>query len=228
MKWSWAVLSIPIDPSTVKKNIMFSGIISTIGKIAVLHSLDGGDREIGIDCAWPAADIGTGDSISVSGICLSVTRITARGDGCRFFVTASLETLSRTTLADRACGDSINLEQALRLGDRLDGHMVFGHIDAPAIAEACRAEGRGLSLSCRVPKNLLPLIVPRGSIALDGVALTVTAIDTPSPSDCLFSVHIIEWTRHHTTLGALEIGQKMNFEADMIARVVTHATKKYT
>ncbi|MQA66971.1 MAG: riboflavin synthase [Alphaproteobacteria bacterium] len=196
---------------------MFTGIITDIG--TVRRVTPGADTRIEIVCSYDVATIPLGASIACSGPCLTV--IETGRDGARgwFAVEASPETLKRTTIGAWAAGTRVNLERALRVGDELGGHMVSGHVDG--IAEVVRREtvgegdGGSARFTIRAPANLARFIAEKGSVALGGVSLTVNEVDG---SD--FAVNVIPHTLAQTTLGAAQVGTRLNLEVDPIARYV--------
>ena len=188
---------------------MFTGLIATIGLIDRVHSTDAG-REFRIHC--DDRDLAAGESIAVNGACLTVREF---GDGW-FTVAAVVTTLDRTTITEWTVGMRVNLERALRVGDRLGGHLVQGHVDGVADVTAVtnRDDARLIDLS--LPPELMPLMVPHGSITVDGVSLTVNAL---LPDQCV-QLSVIAYTLDHTTLGALKAGDHVHVEADVIAKHV--------
>jgi riboflavin synthase len=190
---------------------MFTGIVQGIGTVAALMPR-AGDVELLIDAGRVAlGDVALGDSIAVSGACLTVTRI----DGTRFAADVSNETLARTTLGRLATGHQVNLEKALRAGDALGGHYVTGHVDGLAQLVSARGDGRSLRLSFEVPAQLARYVASKGSVTLAGVSLTVNEVDGRR-----FGVNLIPRTSAVTTLGALVVGDDANLEIDIIARYV--------
>ena len=188
---------------------MFTGIITGIGHI---HSIvDAGDRTFRIGCDWDCSQIDIGASIACSGVCLTVV---AR-DTNSFDVTASAETLAVTTAGNWSVGDQINLERALKLGDELGGHIVSGHIDGLAEIKSIENCGDSHIVWLQAPSAFVRFIAAKGSVALDGVSLTVNAVD-----GCLFSINIIPHTWSVTGWAGAVVGQKMNMEIDMLARYV--------
>jgi riboflavin synthase len=159
----------------------------------------------------PAGELAVGESICHDGACLTVTEL-AQGT---FVVLAGAETLARTTLGGLRAGRRVNLERALRVGDRLGGHWVTGHVDGTGELASRRDQGANLVLGVRAAPALLRLVVEKGSIAVAGVSLTVNAVDAEG-----FQVAIIPHTREHTTLGALAVGERVNLEADLLAKHV--------
>jgi riboflavin synthase len=188
---------------------MFTGIITGIGRVEAV--VDRGDRILRIACDCDCASIDLGASIACSGICLTVID---RQDGW-FEVAASAETMAVTTLGDWRVGHQINLERALRLGDELGGHIVSGHVDGLALIVAVTPQGGSHEVWLEVPPALARFVAPKGSVALDGVSLTVNGVDGNR-----FSVNIIEHTWAVTCWGAMSVGVKMNMEIDMLARYV--------
>jgi riboflavin synthase len=188
---------------------MFTGIVDDVGTIDRVASTDAG-RELGVRCRYD--DLSDGESIALNGVCLTV-----RDRRPGFFTCAAIgQTRDLTTIGGWDVGRRVNLERALRPTDRLGGHIVQGHVDA--VARVTRAEGEGDSLliDLAVPAPLSELMVERGSIAVDGVSLTIHAL----PASDIVRVFIIEYTRAHTTLGSLRSGDCVNVEADVIAKYV--------
>jgi riboflavin synthase len=190
---------------------MFTGIVQGIGTVAALTPR-AGDVELVIDAGGVGlGDVAVGDSIAVSGACLTATRL----DGTRFAADVSNETLAKTTLGRLAPGARVNLEKALRAGDALGGHYVTGHVDGLARLVDAHDDGRSLRLTFEVPASLARYVAPKGSVTLAGVSLTVNEVE-----DARFGVNLIPHTREITTLGALVAGDAVNFEIDTIARYV--------
>ena len=169
----------------------------------------GRDRRYEIDTAWDTATIDLGASISHAGCCLTVTE---KGPGW-FAVEVSNETLSKTNLGDWGEGRRVNLERAAKLGDELGGHIVSGHVDGLGRVVAIEPEGGSHRVHIEAPAPLHRYIAPKGSITVDGVSLTVNAVEGPR-----FEVNIIPHTWEATTLGALKPGDAVNLEIDMLAR----------
>ena len=189
---------------------MFTGIISAIGRIDDIQKL--GDWRLKITAPWECAKINLGASIACSGVCLTVVE----SDADWFAVEVSTESLSRTTIGTWQVGTQINLERALRLGDELGGHIVSGHVDGLAIIDQKTRSGDSHELKISVPESLSKFIAEKGSVTLDGISLTVNAIEGSR-----FGVNIIDHTWGHTTLGHATIGQQLNLEIDMLARYVS-------
>jgi riboflavin synthase len=157
-----------------------------------------------------------GDSIAINGVCLTAVEA---GHVLKFDVVP--ETLSRTNLGELVSGDSVNLEASLRVGDELGGHLVYGHVDATTVVLGKQSEGSGYRIWCVTPPTYDALIAEKGSVALDGVSLTVASV-----SEGEFAVALIPETLKRTTLGRKDSGSVLNFEADPIARYVAHALGK--
>jgi len=189
---------------------VFTGIIQTVGRLEERRPSGSGAR---LTIATPRQLPGlvVGESVAVNGACLTVTSLAAK----RFAVDVSPETLRRTTLGGIAGGTRINLERALRLGDRLGGHLVQGHVDGVGRLAAIRSEGDWRAYRFQVPAALAPYIVRKGSIAVDGVSLTVAAC-----GDASFTVALIPHTLAQTTLGDRRPGDRVNLEADVMLKQV--------
>ena len=188
---------------------MFTGLITDVGTIDRVQSTDAG-REFRIRTSY--RNLAAGESIAVGGACLTVREF---GDGW-FTVAAVLTTLGRTTLADWEPGRRVNLERALAAGDRLGGHMVQGHVDAVGEVVAVERIADALLINLAIPPQLAPLVVLHGSIAVDGVSLTVNAI----PNEHTVQLSLIDFTLKATTLGALRVGHRVQVESDVIGKYV--------
>ncbi len=186
---------------------MFTGIITDLGRLRRLEQ--GGDRRLEIETSYDTGSIAIGASIACSGVCLTVV---ATGDAW-FAVDVSKETLSRTTVDRWRPGTAINLERPLRLGDELGGHLVLGHVDGLAEVVDRRVEGDSLRFVLAAPSALSRFIAAKGSVALDGVSLTVNEVEGDR-----FGINIIPHTAAATTFGSLQVGQQVNLEIDMMAR----------
>ncbi|WP_340118083.1 riboflavin synthase [Pelagibius sp. 7325] len=196
---------------------MFTGIITDLGAVkAVERSASGqGDSRFVFATGYDTMAIPAGASIACSGACLTlVDKGTDAGQGW-FAADVSAETLSRTTLGDWAPGTPVNFERPLKLGDELGGHMVSGHVDGVGVIRARRPEQGSLRLSIEAPADLAKFIASKGSVALDGVSLTVNEVDGR-----VFEVNIIPHTAAVTTLGGKQPGDRVNLEIDMLARYV--------
>lgn len=188
---------------------MFTGIIKGVGRVAELQPV-GGDTRIVIDTGdIELGPVALGDSIAVSGVCLTATEV---GDN-RFAADVSQETLSLTTLGALAPGSQVNLEGALRAGEPLGGHLVSGHVDGFGVLEAREADARSWRLMFCVPAHLRRFFAPKGSVCVDGISLTVNEVHGTR-----FGVNIVPHTMRHTTLVERAIGDRVNLEIDVIAR----------
>lgn len=199
---------------------MFTGIVTALGTVREVQPIGGGHDmrvSIGVAPAYlaePAAVLGA--SICCSGVCLTVVRLGSD----EFAVDASAETLARTTLGGWRPGSRVNLERSLRVGDELGGHIVAGHIDAVAEVLEANPENASVRWRFRVPDGLARHVASKGSVALDGVSLTVNEVGPDS-----FGVNIIPHTAAHTTFGTLQPGDRVNFEVDTLARYVARLTE---
>jgi riboflavin synthase len=187
---------------------MFTGIITDIGQVRAIKDTNR-DRRFEITTAYDLATIDIGASIAHSGCCLTVVE---KGDDW-FAVEVSAESLSLTTLSQWSVGGRINLERATKVGDELGGHIVSGHVDGLGEVLSVRLEGGSHRLEIRAPKPLHRYIAQKGSIAMEGVSLTVNAVH-----DDVFGVNIIPHTWDVTTLGQIVVGSRVNLEIDMLAR----------
>jgi riboflavin synthase len=194
---------------------MFTGIITDVGEVRAIER--GGDTTIRIGTRLDSATLPIGASVACSGVCLTVVEKGADW----FAVQASAETLSRTTLAGWRVGTRVNLERALRLGDELGGHIVSGHVDGVARILGRRDEGDSVRFAIEAPASLSRAIAPKGSVALDGVSLTVNEV-----SGTRFGINIIPHTQRETTFGAAREGDELNLEIDMLARYVARLLGK--
>ncbi len=194
---------------------MFTGIIADRGRVRAIASK--GDVRIEIETGLDLSDLAMGASIACSGVCLSVVE---KGKGW-FAVKASAETLAHTTLGDWREGTAVNLERAVRLGDEMGGHLVSGHIDGTAEVLAREPEAESLCFRFKRPPDLARFLAPKGSVALDGVSLTVNEVDGIN-----FGVNIIPLTRQMTTFGSLEAGARVNLEIDQLARYLARLLEK--
>jgi len=191
---------------------MFTGIIESIGFISQARTVPAGRRlSIQVPSEW--TDVAPGASIAVNGTCLTVA---ARGTATLEFDVVT-ETLDRTTLGESAPGDRVNLERSLRIGDRLDGHFVQGHIEGTAIITRILSSPREWVVWLTAPESLRSCIVPKGGVALEGVSLTIADV-----RDGEFSVALIPTTLQRTTWDQRRIGDRVNIETDIITRTVVH------
>ncbi|HET6826042.1 MAG TPA: riboflavin synthase [Amnibacterium sp.] len=194
---------------------MFTGIIEERGRVLGWETTPDGGARLTVSAPLAASDAARGDSIAVSGVCLTVV---AFGDD-RFTADVMGQTLAVTAIADLSPGDDVNLERAAKVGDRLGGHIVQGHIDGTATVLDVRDEGSWRVLRFRLPDDLAPLVVDKGSIAVAGVSLTVSAVGRDDAGHW-FEVSLIPETLEATTLGAIGIGGRVNLETDVLARHV--------
>ncbi|MGE4048259.1 MAG: riboflavin synthase [Acetobacteraceae bacterium] len=192
---------------------MFTGIITALGTIRSITPIgEGKDMRLVISAPWPDVDtIAIGASIACSGCCLTVVELGPDW----FAVDASAETLSRTTMGRWKVGSRINLERSLRVGDELGGHIVSGHVDGVGTAQSATPENASTRWTFRVPPDLARFIAEKGSVAVDGVSLTVNAVQNDT-----FGVNIIPHTASVTGFGTLAAGDAVNIEIDMLARYV--------
>ena len=192
---------------------MFTGIVTDIGEIRAVAEQAEGLRRLSIGCRYDLDGIAIGASIACSGACLTVVRTAVAGNVPTFEVDAAAETLRVTTAGGWTAGARINLERSLRIGDELGGHLVSGHVDG--LAELVgREDTAGMAcLTFRAPAPLMRFIAAKGSVALDGVSLTVNTVD-----DDTFSVLAIPHTLAVTTLGERRLGDFLNLEVDQMAR----------
>ncbi len=189
---------------------MFTGIIEAVGEV---KGIRGNEKGISLQISIPESfdDIKIGDSISVNGVCLTAKVI----NGGTFSADVSAETISKTTLGRLKAGERVNLERALRLSDRLGGHVVTGHIDGIARLREKKAEGESVRLYFSLDKELLRYVINKGSIAIDGISLTVNEV-----GDGGFSVNIIPHTAKNTTILDKKAGDEVNIEVDIIGKYV--------
>jgi len=188
---------------------LFSGIVQDLGRVSA-REVRGGDLRLTIECPrLELSRLQVGDSICVQGCCLTAIALQGRS----FAADLSRETLALTTLGELTPGAAVNLEPALRAGDPLGGHLVSGHVDGVAQVLEVSGDARSLRLTIEVPPPLARYLAPKGSVAVDGVSLTINAVQQAS-----FGVNIIPHTRSSTTLGALRVGARVNLEVDQVAR----------
>jgi riboflavin synthase len=196
---------------------MFTGIVQDVGRIERTEER-GGDLRLTIACGrLDLAQTRIGDSISVQGCCLTITHL----DGRTFAADLSRETLALTTLGELHVGSGVNLEPALRAGDALGGHLVSGHVDGVGQVVTITDDARSQRLTIEPPAALMRYIASKGSVAMEGVSLTVNEVDPTR-----FGVNIIPHTREVTTLGALKAGQRVNIEVDQLARYLEQLLRR--
>jgi riboflavin synthase len=187
---------------------MFTGIVTDVGRVRAVRNTDR-DRRFEIESAYDLSTVDIGASVSHAGCCLTVVE---KGQGW-FAVEVSGETLSKTTLGDWTTGRRVNLERAARVGDELGGHIVSGHVDGVGEVLSVAEEGGSRRVRIRAPRPLHRYVAPKGSIAVEGVSLTVNEVE-----DDVFGVNLIPHTWEVTTLGELRPGARVNLEIDMLAR----------
>ncbi|WP_435418540.1 riboflavin synthase [Parerythrobacter aurantius] len=195
---------------------MFTGIVTAIGTIASVE--DRGDLHIRIACPYDPEGMAIGASISCSGVCLTVVERGGEQGDAWFAVDVSGETVSRTAHGQWTEGRRLNLEQALRLGDELGGHLVTGHVDAVGTVARMADEGASIRIDIRAPRAIAPYVAEKGSITVDGVSLTVNSVEDLPAGDVVFGLNIIPHTGEVTTLGTLKEGAAVNLEIDVLAR----------
>ncbi|MBL8545331.1 MAG: riboflavin synthase [Hyphomonadaceae bacterium] len=189
---------------------MFTGIVTALGEVKAVETLPGLTR-LTISAPYAGADIGA--SISHDGVCLTVVETETHQNGMRYVVEVAPESLALTTMGDLKAGDRVNLERSLKVGDELGGHIVQGHVDGLGQVLSVRQDGEGWRIRVKPPHEIAHLIAQKGSIAIAGVSLTVNEVDNDG-----FGVLIIPHTWAVTTLSKLRAGDKVNLEADMMAR----------
>lgn len=195
---------------------MFTGIITAVGTIREVQQR--GDLHAVIACPYDPAGIAIGASIACSGVCLTVVERGGEPGDAWFAVDVSNETVSRTAQDQWRAGRQLNLEQAMKLGDELGGHIVTGHVDAVGRISAREEVGGSIRLSVTTPAEIAPFIAAKGSITVDGVSLTVNAIADHADGTMQFELNIIPHTAEVTTIGALKAGDAVNLEIDVLAR----------
>ena len=195
---------------------MFTGLVDDVGTLSRVSDSPAG-RELRVECGY--ASLAPGESIAVNGACLTV-----REHGAGFFTCAAVQTtLGRTTIGDWAVGRRVNLERALRVGDRLGGHLVQGHVDGVGVVRAVRQAGDARLVDVELPGGLAPLMVPHGALTVDGVSLTVNALPAPA----VVQLSLIEYTLRHTTLELLAAGDRVHVEADVVGKYVQRLVDPY-
>ena len=199
---------------------MFTGIVEGIGKVESLRAGAGNTRRLTVKTSLDVGKLPLGASIAVNGACLTIV---ARRSGrpSMFQADVGPETLACTTLGDLGPGTQVHLEPALRLGDSLGGHMVSGHVDGTGRVESARKQAGTLALRVSAPDDVAPYLFKKGSIAIDGVSLTVNKVEGAS-----FEVLLIPHTLEVTRLGELRAGSRVNLEADMIAKQVARFVER--
>jgi riboflavin synthase len=191
---------------------MFTGIVTAMGEVTGVERLKGLTR-LTVSSPYDAAGVPVGASIMHDGVCLTVVGKTPKQDGMSYVVEVAPESLALTTLGELEKGDRVNLERSLRVGDELGGHVVQGHVDGLGEVLSVTKDGEGWRIRVKPPKSITHLIAAKGSIAIQGVSLTVNEVDAEG-----FGVLVIPHTWAVTTLSRLKAGDKVNLEADMMAR----------
>lgn len=188
---------------------MFTGIIQSVGSLTK-KEITHGDARFFIDTGkLDLTDVLIGDSIACNGVCLTVVELFHNG----YVADVSAETLTVSTLSQLNAGDTVNLEKALRLQDRLGGHLVSGHVDGIGVVKSIEPDARSWRYTIEAPLELARYIASKGSICIDGISLTVNKVD-----GCQFDVNIVPHTRQETIIGSYQIGQAVNLEVDLLAR----------
>jgi riboflavin synthase len=188
---------------------MFTGLIEDLGTVAAVERVSKGVR---LSVRTRLDGLGHGGSIAVDGVCLTAVDVSSG----RFTADVSAETLARSTLGDRNAGDRVNLERPMALGDRLGGHLVLGHVDGVGAIASREEVGEGVRITLRIPPDVAPLVVYKGSIALDGISLTVNELLDPDR----ISLFLIPETLRATTWGIKPVGARVNVEADILGKHV--------
>lgn len=199
---------------------MFTGIITDIGRIRAITKTGDGEgegRRFEVETGFDVSDIDLGGSIAHAGACMTVVE---KGDTW-YAIEVSAESLSKTTLGGWDVGTQINLERAMRLGDELGGHIVSGHVDGVGTVTGRESDGDSVRFRFCVPDNLAKYLASKGSITIDGVSLTVNEVENAE-----FGINVIPHTQDATTIGQLQIGDKVNLEIDMLARYVARLLGK--
>lgn len=191
---------------------MFTGIITDIGTITAVETR--GDLHVRIACGYDTGSIDIGASIACSGACMTVVELGPDW----FAVDISQESVSRTAPGRWQVGSRLNLERSLRVGDELGGHIVTGHVDGVGTIASIAAEGDSHRIEIRTPAELAAYLAPKGSIAVDGISLTVNSVTDQPDGSALFGLNIIPHTSAVTTLGGLSVGDSVNLEIDVLAR----------
>ena len=195
---------------------MFTGLVDDVGHIEHVQVTEAG-REFRVRCRYD--DLADGESVALDGVCLTV-----REKGAGWFTAAAVvTTLGRTHLGEWEAGRRVKLERALRFGDRLGGHLVQGHVDGVGTVRGTAEQGDALLIDVELPPELDELMVPHGSITVDGVSLTVNELPAPG----VVQLSIIEYTRRHTTLGLRAAGDRVHVEADVIGKYVKRLVSPY-
>lgn len=196
---------------------MFTGIVTDLGEVRKVARGQGQDARFEVATQYDLSTVEIGASIAHNGVCLTVIEKGAD----TYIIQASDETLSKTTLGDWREGQRVNLERACKVGDELGGHIVSGHVDGVARVVSIRPENESLRFTFEAPVELAKFVAPKGSVALDGVSLTVNEVDGR-----LFGINVIPHTQSVTTFGLLREGDRVNMEIDMLARYVARLLER--
>lgn len=195
---------------------MFTGLVQDVGTIEQLRVTPAG-RELRVRCRYD--DLADGESIAINGACLTV-----REHGPGWFTAAAVTTtLERTTIGEWTSGRRVNLERAMQAGDRFGGHLVLGHVDGVATVASIETQGDARLVSVSLPDGLSELMIPHGSVAVDGVSLTVNEL----PASNMVELSLIEYTLSHTTLDELRVGQHVHVEGDVLGKYVRRMLAPY-
>ena len=197
---------------------MFSGIIEQVGE--VINIEDHGDRRLAIKTKFAKKDIKIGSSVCCNGVCLTVHTIKKNKVNLVLSFDVSKETLKCTNFNNLYSGSLINLEKSLKVGDEISGHFVFGHVDTVSKLKSKKKSGKSYILEFTMPKNIRKLVTKKGSIAINGISLTVNKTTKDS-----FFVNIVDYTWNHTNLRKIKLNDIVNIEVDMLARYVTNSKK---
>ena len=191
---------------------MFTGIVEEVGSVVNIS-----DNGMTVRADKVMSDLKLGDSIAVNGACLTAVSLS----GSEFSVDLSPETMRRTSLGDLSAGGSVNLERALSASDRMGGHIVQGHVDGTGRITSTKEDGDSIIFRVRTPARLMPYVVEKGFIAVDGISLTVVKVATSS-----FTLAVIPYTLRNTNLETLSVGARVNLEADILAKYVENLLKR--
>ncbi len=193
---------------------MFTGIIEAVGKIREKKVSQ--SKGMALKIHAPFQSVKNGESIAVNGVCLTVTRSQKNGTGVLFTVDISNETVKKTTLKNLGIDSAVNLERSLKWGARMGGHFVLGHVDSTCKLVSICSKANGKIYGFSYPQSLNSYIVPKGSIAVDGISLTIASCQKAG----LFSVAIVPFTEEHTVLKEKKVGDELNLEADILTKVI--------
>ena len=197
---------------------MFSGIVEQVGKVNKIEEY--GDHHLTIRTTFLKKQLKIGSSVCCNGVCLTVHTMKQNKNSLDLSFDVSKETISCTNFEHLEIGSSINLEKSLRVGDEISGHFVFGHVDTISKLRSLEKIGKSYKLNFSMPNNIKNLIIKKGSIAINGISLTVNKATKDS-----FYVNIVDYTWNHTNLKKIEVNDLVNIEVDMLARYVTNSKK---